>query len=260
MLLAIDIGNTNVKLVLFNGGAQHAMWRLATDARLMPDEYELAVVSLLALGKVAPADIKAVVLCSVVPALTSVFSEVCEQAFHVSPLIVGAGVRTGIRVLTDDPRSVGADRIVDAAAAYHLYGGPVIVVDCGTATVLNGITADAEFIGGAIAPGLRSSADALLGATSQLRGVELTAPANAIGRNLSQSMQSGLVYSHVDMIEGMVRRFKRELGEQAKVIATGGFAGLVASHTKVFDEVNSELTLQGLRWIYELNQHGEGSP
>ncbi len=258
MLLAIDIGNTNVKLVVFNDNTTHATWRLATDTHRMPDEYEMSLVNLLALGKIAPKDINAVVIGSVVPPLTAVFSEVSQEIFRLRPLVVGAGVRTGIRVVYDDPRSVGADRIVDAAAAYHLYGGPVIVVDCGTATVFDGVTAGAEFVGGAIAPGLRSSADALLSATSQLRRVELTAPATAIGRNTVQSIQSGLVFSHVDMIEGMVRRFKRELGEDAKVIGTGGFAGLVAPETKVFDEVNIDLTLQGLRWIYQLNQPGEG--
>ncbi|MBI4198070.1 MAG: type III pantothenate kinase [Chloroflexi bacterium] len=254
MLLAIDIGNTNVKVVVFNGERERAAWRLATEAHRMPDEYELLLANLLSLGGVAPKDINAVVMCSVVPSMTAVFTEVCQEVFHTRPLVVGPGVRTGLRIVYDDPRSVGADRIVDAAAAYHLYGGPVIVVDCGTATVFDGVTASADFIGGAIAPGLRSAADALLGATSQLRGVELVAPASAIGRNNVQAIQSGLVFSHVDMVEGMVRRFKRELGEGAKVVGTGGFAGLVAHGSTVFDEVNSELTLLGLRWIYELNK------
>ncbi|MBI4312894.1 MAG: type III pantothenate kinase [Chloroflexi bacterium] len=254
MLLAIDIGNTNVKMVVFNDSKLRSSWRLATETQRMPDEYQMALANLLPLGGLAPSDVDAVVMCSVVPPLTAVFTEVCQDLLHIRPLVVGAGVRTGIRVVYDDPRSVGADRIVDAAAAYHLYPGPVIVVDCGTATVFDGVTANGEFVGGAIAPGLRSAADALLSATSQLRRVEFTAPASAIGRNNIQAIQSGLVFSHVDMIEGMVRRFKRELGDEAKVVATGGFSGLMGSITTVFDKVNTELTLDGLRWIYELNK------
>ena len=223
----------------------------------MPDEYELALLDLLPMQGISYKDIDAVVICSVVPPLTPLFTEVCQDLFHIRPLVVGPGVRTGLRIACDDPRSVGADRIVDAAAAYHLYGGPVIVVDCGTATVFDGITANAEFIGGAIAPGLRSSADALLNATSQLRRVELTAPASAIGKNTVQAIQSGLVFSHVDMIEGMVRRFRRELGPEAKVIGTGGFVSLLAKETNVFDDVNHELTLLGLQWVYEMNKPGE---
>ncbi|MBI4201752.1 MAG: type III pantothenate kinase [Chloroflexi bacterium] len=259
MLLAIDIGNTNVKLVAFNGIANHATWRLATDTQRMPDEYELSLVNLLPLGGLSHKDIDAVVMCSVVPPLTAAFTQVCQEVFQTRPLIVGPGVRTGIKILYDDPHAVGADRITDAAAAFHLHGGPVIVVDCGTATVFNSITANAEFIGGAIAPGLRSSADALLGATSQLRRVEMVAPTSPIGKNNIQAIQSGLVYSHVDMIEGMVRRIQREMGGRAKVVGTGGFIELVARETTVFDEVDSELTLRGLRWIYELNKPGEGA-
>ncbi|MBI4338371.1 MAG: type III pantothenate kinase [Chloroflexi bacterium] len=253
MLLAIDIGNTNVKVVVFRGESVRAFWRLATDPRRMADEYELALVDLLRLQGIAATDIDASALCSVVPSLTPLFTEVCQGLFGVQPVVIGAGVKTGIKIVYDDPRAVGGDRIADAAAAYHLYGGPVIVVDCGTATVFDGVTAQAEFIGGAIAPGLRSAADSLLAATSQLRGVELVAPSSAIGRNTIQAIQSGLVFSHVDMIEGMVRRFRREMGQETRVIGTGGFANLVAQETKVFDAVHADLTLLGLRLIHGMN-------
>ncbi|MBI4338372.1 MAG: type III pantothenate kinase [Chloroflexi bacterium] len=254
MLLAIDIGNTNVTLGVFEGEAVKATWRLATDTRRMPDEYGLILLNLLPMRGVAPADIHAVAICSVVPPLTQVFAELCESFFHTKPLVVGVGVRTGIKILYDNPRDVGADRIVDAAAAYRLYGGPLIVVDFGTPTVFDAITAQAEYLGGAIAPGLRVAAESLFTSTSQLRRVELAAPSSAIGRNTVQAIQSGVVLGHVDMVEGMVRRFKRELGGSPKVVATGNLATLIARETSVFDAVSLDLTLVGLRMIHELNQ------
>lgn len=253
MLLAIDIGNTNVALGVFQGEALKATWRLATDPRRMPDEYGMALLNLLPVRGVAPSDIEAVSLCSSVPPLTSVFTELSESFFGIKPLVVGAGVHTGIKILYDTPRDVGADRIVDAAAGFRLYGGPLIIVDCGTATVFNAITAQAEYLGGAIAPGLRLAAESLFVNTAQLRRVELVAPKTSIGRNTVHAMQSGLVLGNVDMIEGMVKRFKQELGQDAKVIATGGLAPLVASETQVFDAVRPDLTLLGLRIIYDMN-------
>ncbi|MFC1935335.1 type III pantothenate kinase [Chloroflexota bacterium] len=253
MLLTIDIGNTNLALGVFQGDTLKATWRLATDPRRMPDEYGMALLNLLPVRGVAASDIEAVALCSVVPPLTQVFLELCGGFFGVKPLVVGAGVRTGIKILYDNPRDVGADRIVDAAAAFRLYGGPLIVVDFGTATVFDGISAQAEYVGGAIAPGLRVAAESLFTTTSQLRRVELVAPKSAIGRNTTHAMQAGLVLGHVDLVEGIVRRFKRELGQDAKVIATGGLAPLVASETSIFDAVNLDLTLVGLRMIYDMN-------
>ena len=253
MLLAIDIGNTNITLGVFQGEALKATWRLATDPSRMPDEYGLTLLNLLPVRGISAADIKAVALCSVVPPLTQVFSELCESFFRIKPLVVGAGVRTGIKILYDNPRDVGADRVVDAAAAFRLYGGPVIIVDFGTATVFDAVSAQAEYLGGALAPGLRLAAESMFTSTSQLRRVELVAPNTAIGKNTTHAMQSGLVLSHVDMVEGMVKRFKKELDQNAKVIATGGLAPLIASETSVFDDVNLELTLLGLRMIYDMN-------
>ncbi|MBI4201753.1 MAG: type III pantothenate kinase [Chloroflexi bacterium] len=254
MLLALDIGNTSVTLGVFQGETLKATWRLATDTRRMPDEYGVTLLNLLPMRGVSLSDIKAVAICSVVPPLTQVFTELCESFLHIKPLLVGAGIRTGIKVLYDNPRDVGADRIVDAVAGYRLYGGPLIIVDFGTPTVFDAITAQAEYLGGAIAPGLRVAAESLFTATSQLRRVELAAPPVAIARNTVQSIQAGVVLGHVEMVEGMVRRFKRELGQEARVLATGSLVNLIARETQVFDAVSPDLTLIGLRMIHDMNQ------
>ena len=253
MLLAIDIGNTNITLGAFEGESLKATWRLATDSRRMPDEYGLTVLNLLSLQGISPSSISAISLCSVVPPLTQVFEELCNTFFSVTPLIVGSGVRTGIKILYDNPRDVGADRIVDAVAAYQLYGGPVIIVDFGTATVFDAVSAKAEYLGGALAPGLAMAAEAMVANTSILRRIELVAPKSPIGKNTPHSMQSGLVLGQVDLVEGMIGRFREEMGTDAKVVATGGLAPQMASLTDIFDLVNPELTLMGLRIIHEMN-------
>ena len=254
MLLALDIGNTNITVGVFQGETLKATWRMATDARRMPDEYGIFLRSLLALKGISAQEVRDVALCSVVPPLTTVFEELSRTYFDTTPLVIGTGVKTGVRVLYDAPRDVGADRIVDAAAAFLLYGGPVIVVDLGTATVLDAVTQEGDYLGGAIAPGLNLAAESLFLGTSQLRRVELVRPKTAIGRNTIASLQSGLIFGHVAMIEGLVRRFKGELGENSKVVATGGLANLIARETNIFNAVNLELTLIGLRVIHEMNQ------
>ncbi len=253
MLLAIDIGNTNINLGVFQGETLKATWRLATDGRRMPDEYALTLLNLLPMRGVSLSDVSDVAICSVVPPLTQVFTELCESYLRPKPLVVGAGVRTGIKVLYESPRDVGADRIVNAAAGYRSYGGPLIIVDFGTPTVFDAITANAEYLGGAIAPGPRVAAESLFTNTSQLRRVELAAPPSAIARNTVHAIQSGVFLGHVDMVEGMVRRFKRELGQESKVLATGSIAQAIAKETTVFDAISMDLTLIGLRLIYEMN-------
>ncbi len=253
MLLAIDIGNTNITLGVFEGQDLKSTYRVATDQRRMPDEYGLQLNSLLPLKGVNPQDITDACLCSVVPPLTPTLEEVCESYFKVSPLIVSAGVKTGIRILYDNPRDVGADRVVDAVAAFRLYGSPVIIVDFGTATVFDAVSREGDYLGGAIAPGLNVAAESLFLSTSQLRRVELTPPKSAIGRNTIASIQSGLLLGHVGMVEGMVARFKAELGREARVVATGGLAPVIARETQIFDIVNPDLTLIGLRMIHEMN-------
>ncbi|MBI2165177.1 MAG: type III pantothenate kinase [Chloroflexi bacterium] len=253
MLLALDIGNTNVTLGVFQDEAIKATWRMATDARRMADEYALIVANLLPLKGISPQAITDIAICSVVPPLTSVFEEVARSFFRVTPLVVGGGVKTGVRILYDPPRDVGADRVVDAAAAFRLYGGPVIIVDFGTATVFDAVTREGDYLGGAIAPGLNVAAESLFLSTSQLRRVELQRPKLAIGRNTIASMQSGLVFGHIDLVRGMVKRFKQELGEDSKVVATGGLAAFIAQEAGLFDAVNPDLTLIGLKIVYQIN-------
>ena len=259
MLLALDIGNTNITFGVFEAGPEprshrpEATWRIATDSSRMPDEYGVLLHDLLALKGIEPTDLTAVAMCSVVPPLTPGFTDLCRTYFDVEPLVVGAGVRTGIKVLYDNPRDLGADRIADAVAALRLYGGPLIIVDFGTGTVFDAVSADAEYVGGAIAPGMSLAADALFHNTSQLRRVELDRPETAIGRNTIHALQSGLVLGFTDLVRGMVARFDRELGGGCKVIATGGLADLIEDETSVFDAINPDLTLVGLSIIHEMN-------
>ncbi|HAL48291.1 MAG: type III pantothenate kinase [SAR202 cluster bacterium] len=253
MLLAIDIGNTNVTIGAFEGEELRATFRLTTDTGRMPDEYALAVSQLLPLKGLAADAVDAVALCSVVPPLTPSFIELCKDYFGVAPLEVVAGTRTGVRVKYDSPRDVGADRIVDAAAALALHGGPAIVVDIGTATVFDAVTADGDYLGGAIAPGIQIAADSLFHTTAQLRRVELTSPPAAIGKNTVHSLQSGLVLGYADLVVGMVARFDKELGGGSNVVATGGLARIVAKEVDVFDTVDPNLTLTGLRLIHSMN-------
>ena len=254
MLLAIDIGNTNITMGVFRSNELVATWRMATDSHRLPDEYGILIRSLLPLKGVSSQDIDSMAMCSVVPPLTTVFEELGETHFNVAPLVVGTGTRTGVRILYDNPRDVGADRVVDAAAAFKLYGGPVIVVDFGTATVFDAVSEQGEYVGGAIAPGITVAADALFHATSQLRRVELERPATAIGKNTIHAIQSGLVLGYAEMVKGMVARFDRELGGGCKVIATGGQASLIETEARVFDVVNPDLTLAGLKIIHDLNR------
>ena len=253
MLLAIDIGNTNITVGAFDGDDLRATFRMSTDARKMADEYAILLSQMLPLRGVSRADIGAVAVCSVVPPLTSIFVHLAESHFGVRPLVVGAGTRTGVRVRYDPPRDVGADRIVDAAAAFSAYGGPVIVVDIGTATVLDAVTEDGDYLGGAIAPGISIAADSLFHATAMLRRVELAPPPSAIGRNTVHALQSGLVFGYSELVRGMVRRFKRELGGDAKVIATGGSARVIENDPKIFDAIDPNLTLSGLKLVYDMN-------
>jgi type III pantothenate kinase len=185
--------------------------------------------------------------------LVSIFEEVCERYFGLKTLVVGAGTKTGVRICMDNPREVGTDRVVNAAAAHHLYGGPLIVIDLGTATTFDVVSADGDYLGGAIAPGIGISTEALWGRTAKLPRVELVRPKQAIGKNSVTAIQSGIVFGYLGLIEGIVARMRREIGEETKVIATGGYANVIASETPVIQEINTNLTLIGLRLIHELN-------
>lgn len=253
MLLAIDIGNTNITLGVYDGESLVATWRISTDANKQADEYAVLFNGLLQNRGMESSTITEIVICSVVPPLTGLFEEFCQSHFGLKPLVVGTGVKTGMRILYENPRDVGADRVADAVAAFHKYGGPAIVVDLGTATVFDAISKDGEYLGGAIAPGLGVAAEALVARASKLTRVELTAPPKAIGRTSPASMQSGLIYGYVGLIEGLVTRFKEELGPGVTVVGTGGLAQVLAGETDVLDAVDPDLTLEGLKLIHELN-------
>lgn len=254
MLLAIDVGNTNIILGVFDGTKLKVTWRVATGVHRMPDEYASLVLNLLDRDDVAVSEITDVVLCSVVPPLVSILEEVCQRYLKVSPLVVEAGVKTGVRICMDNPREVGADRIVNAVAAHQLYGGPVIVIDLGTATTFDVVSEEGDYLGGAIAPGIAIATEALFARTAVLPRVDLTHPKQAVGRNTVAAMQSGIVFGYVGLIEGIVSRIQEELTSKAMVVATGGHAGLLAEETPVIEAVNPDLTLIGLRLIHEMNK------
>jgi type III pantothenate kinase len=254
MLLTIDIGNTNITLGLYDGEALGPRWRLATDHSRMSDEYGIMLIALFQHAGVAPADVHGIALASVVPPLTSTFQQACEKYLGRLPFVVDAGVKTGVRVKYDDPKGVGADRVVDAAAAQKLYGGPACVVDLGTGTTFDAISAEGDYLGGAIAPGLGIAAEALFQRTAKLPKVDLVRPPAAIGRNTVHAIQSGLIFGYVGLVEGMVARFRAELGPAMKVIGTGGLASVLAMETQVFDVIAPWLTLDGLKIVWELNK------
>jgi type III pantothenate kinase len=253
MLLAIDVGNTNLTLGLYQEGQLGPRWRLATEHERMPDEYGLQFVGLLDHAGVPAGDISGICLASVVPPLTSKIVQACQQYLGMAPLVVDAGVKTGVRVLYEDPKAVGADRIADAAGVQKLYGGPACVVDFGTATTFDGISKDGDYLGGAIAPGIGIAAEALFLRTAKLPRVDLQRPPFAIGRNTVHAMQSGLLFGYVALVEGMVERFRKELGRHMKVIATGGLAEIISAETDVIEIVAPWLTLDGLQIIWQLN-------
>lgn len=260
MLLAVDVGNTNVVLGIFNGEKLEASWRVQTERRRMPDEWALMVLGLLEHSGYKGSDVSATIISSVVPPLTVAIREMADRYFKHHVVVVEPGIKTGMPIRYDNPREVGADRIVNAVAAIHFYGGPAIVIDFGTATTFDAISANGEYLGGAIAPGINIAAEALFQVASRLFRVELTPPKHAIGRNTANSMQSGIMFGYIGLVEGLVNRFDEELrqiqptGKKIKVIATGGLAEVVAQEgSGLIDVVNQDLTLQGLRLIYEMN-------
>ena len=254
MLLTIDVGNTNLTLGLYDGDKLDPHWRLATDHARMPDEYGLQFLGLLEHAKRSANDLTGICLASVVPQLTQRIVQACNEYLKQEPLIVDTGVKTGIRIRYEDPRAVGADRVADAVATLKLYGGPACIVDFGTATTFNALTREGDYLGGAITAGINLAADALFTHTAKLQRIDLQRPPSVIGRNTVHAMQSGLLFGYVSMAEGMVARFRAELGDDMKVVATGGLASVVAQETKVIDVLAPWLTLDGLRIIWEMNR------
>ncbi|MFN2166383.1 MAG: type III pantothenate kinase [Anaerolineae bacterium] len=254
MLLAIDVGNTNIMLGLYANDELGPHWRLSTNHERMPDELALQLLGLLDHAQIGAGEITGVAIASGVPVLTTRWCEVAQRYLGVEPVVISADMETGLTILYDNPRSVGADRLVDAAIAYRRYGGPLIIVDFGTATTFEAITAAGEYLGGAIAPGIGISAEALGRRAAKLPTIDVEKPPSPIGRNTVHSMQSGLFYGYVGLVEGMVARFRAEIGEHATVIGTGGLATLIASGTDVLDIIAPWLTLDGVRLLYEMNR------
>jgi len=254
MLLAIDIGNSNIVFGVYRGAELVAHWRAVTDPRQTADEYSVILSALFAQHGLSFNDLDGWAICSVVPDLTHPFTLLARRCCGCDPLIVGPGIRTGMRILYEPPQSVGPDRIVDAVGARHHYGAPVIAIDFGTATTFNVVSAEGDFVGGAITAGVGISTEALVRSASRLLRIDLVAPQNVIGRNTEQAFQAGVVYGYAALVNGLVRRLQSDLGYPTRVVATGGLAGVIAPQTTVVDTIDQGLTLEGLRLLYELNQ------
>ncbi len=257
MLLAIDVGNTTINLGVFDGDTLIFTWRLTTGIDRSTDEYGSLLFTLLQREGLSASRIRGAALCSVVPPLALVFRGVCQDYLGVSPLVVEPGIKTGVRICMDNPREVGPDRIVNAVAAHHLYGKPVIVIDFGTATTFDVVSTEGDYLGGAIAPGIGIATEALFTRTAMLPRIELSHPKQAIGRNTVSAMQSGIIFGYSGLVEYIIKRVRMELGCEARVVATGGYVHLVADDIESIEVINADLSLVGLRLIYEMNKIGE---
>jgi type III pantothenate kinase len=254
MLLVFDIGNTNIVLGAYEGEELLQHWRVSTDRQKTGDEYGILINNLFTYGGLSIKDISAVIISSVVPPLVVPLVRMCQRYFKVEPLVVGPGIKTGIFIKYENPREVGADRIVNAVAAHQKYSGPLIIVDFGTATTFCAIGENGDYLGGAIAPGIGISTEALFQRAAKLPRIELVKPKSVICRNTVTSMQSGIIYGFVGQVDGIVSRMKAEMDQEVYVIATGGLANLIAQETTAINAVEHFLTLEGLRIIYDLNQ------
>lgn len=252
-LLAVDVGNTNVVIGAYRGPKLLATWRTATVHDRTEDELAVTLDALLGMHDLALEEIDALVLGSVVPPLTLAFQRLADRYVQGKAVVIGPGVKTGVRLRVDNPSEVGADRIANTLAAHRRHGGPAIVVDFGTSTNLDVVSEEGDFIGGAFAPGLEVSAESLFGRASRLFRVPLTAPRDAIGKNTVDCLRSGIVFGYVGLIEGLVRRIAAELPAPPRVIATGGLAATIAPLTSAIERVDEDLTLEGLRLLWELN-------
>ena len=254
MLFVIDLGNTNIVLGLYRDDILVESWRLETKKGRTSDEYGILIKELIRSSGIDFSDIKDIIFSSVVPPLERTIIEMAEKYFAITPMVVGPGIKSGIPILYENPKEVGADRIVNAVAALKRCGGPVIVVDFGTATTFDLITAKGEYAGGVIAPGIGISVEALFQKASKLPRIDLVKPGKVIGRNTVNSIQSGIIYGYVSLVDGIVSRMRVEAGCNARAIATGGLAGLIASESSTIDEVVEDLTLRGLRELFILNR------
>lgn len=256
MLLVIDVGNTNIVLGIFKGEKLIFDWRISTDKNKTVDEYGLMLRQMLGSADIDPKDIKDIIISSVVPNINDIFPEIANKYFDLEPIIIGPGVKTGMNILYDNPKEVGADRIVNSVAAFEKYGGPLIVVDLGTAITFDAINIHGDYLGGAICPGIKISADALFQRASKLPKVEIVPKEKVIGKNTVASMQGGIFFGYLGLIDAIIEKMIEELrtgDEKVKVIATGGFSKLFVEGSKYIEEIDPMLTLDGLRLIYERN-------
>lgn len=257
MLLAVDIGNTNIVFGLYEGHSLAHTFRVSTDRARTEDEYGVLLRALFSLHSLEASRVGACIIASVVPPLTNVLTHAIRTAFAREPLVVGPGLKTGMPVLYENPHEVGADRIVNGVAAYERFKQGVIVVDFGTATTFDCITPKGEYLGGVIVPGVQVALDGLLGRAAKLKPIEIAQPPRVLGRNTTHALQSGIVHGNAAMADGLIERLEAELGFDCAIIATGGLAPLIARHTKKIREIDPNLTLEGLRIIHERNAESD---
>ncbi len=254
MIICLDVGNTNIKYALFEGDELRLSFRVATEHKKTSDEYGGQLLSILATNDISVNDIKGGIISSVVPPLDYTLDRMCRTYLKITPLMLGAGLKTGMNLRVDNAREVGADRVVNNVAAYRKYGAPLIVIDFGTATTFNAISEKGEFIGGVIAPGIKGSLDSLVNGTAKLPRVEIVRPEKVIGTNTVTNMQSGIFYGFASLVEGIIKKMKREMkSENVTTVATGGFAEVIAKEISCIDKVDKLLTLEGLKYLYYLN-------
>ena len=265
MLLAIDVGNTNTVLGLYRLNEENseasatspdlaANWRVTTHRTQTVDEYGVLFLNIFNMNGMAPSQVKHIIVSSVVPPVEATLREVCESYFHIEPMFVEPGIKTGMPVLQDNPADLGADRLVNAIAAFQRFGGPCIIVDFGTATTFDVVSVRGEYIGGAIAPGLGISADALFSRAARLGRIDIKRPAKAIGNNSLTHLQSGLYFGYVGLVDGILERMVAELGEKPRIVATGGLARQISEDSRFISEIDDMLTLNGLLIVFELNR------
>lgn len=255
MILAIDIGNTNIKYGVFDNDNLTASFRVSSRITKTADEYGSVLVNLLSTSDIKVSDIDGIILSSVIPSLNYTICHMCEYFFGINPIIVGPGVKTGLNVKADNPKEVGADIIVNSVSAFNKFGGPVIVIDFGTATTFDVISEKGELLGVVIAPGIKTSLEGLVNNTAQLPMIELDAPKTVIGKNTKHCMQSGVIFGFSGLVDNIINKIKKELGNiDVTVVATGGMGGIIAKEVKTINVVDRTLTLDGLNYIYKLNK------